>query len=88
MAATVSIWEHFGFVNGNDVGRDRTVSGVDDTAAGIPAMVHPVAGIGSRRRLFWGGKRGARRDRARERRHALGGSGAYTRRPLQRRRAA
>ena len=36
----------------------------------------------------WGGKRQSRRQRARERRHALGGSGAYTRRPLQRRPAA
>ena len=34
----------------------------------------------------WGGKRAARRVRARERRHALGGSGGYTRRPLPRRR--
>jgi hypothetical protein len=34
----------------------------------------------------WGGKRAARRQRARERRHALGGSGAYTRQPLGRRR--
>ena len=33
----------------------------------------------------WGGKRAARRARARERRHALGGSGAYTRRPIRRR---
>jgi hypothetical protein len=32
----------------------------------------------------WGGKRAARRQRARERRHALGGSGGYTRRPLPR----
>jgi DDE superfamily endonuclease len=38
--------------------------------------------------FVWGGKRQARRQRAHERRHALGGSGAYTRRPLQRRRAA
>ena len=30
----------------------------------------------------WGGKRAARRQRARERRHALGGSGGYTRRPI------
>lgn len=30
----------------------------------------------------WGGKRAARRQRARERRHALGGSGGYTRRPV------
>jgi hypothetical protein len=33
----------------------------------------------------WGGKRAARRQRARERRHRLGGSGAYTRRRLPRR---
>ena len=34
----------------------------------------------------WGGKRAARRQRARARRHALGGSGGYTRRPICRRR--
>jgi hypothetical protein len=34
--------------------------------------------------FVWGGKRAARRARARERRHALAGSGAYTRRPLRR----
>jgi hypothetical protein len=33
----------------------------------------------------WGGKRAARRQRSRQRRHVLGGSGAYTRRPIQRR---
>jgi hypothetical protein len=33
----------------------------------------------------WGGKRAQRRQRARDRRHALGGSGAFTRRPLRRR---
>jgi hypothetical protein len=33
----------------------------------------------------WGGKRAARRVRARERRHALGGAAGYTRRPLPRR---
>ena len=32
----------------------------------------------------WDGKRRQRRDRARARRHRLGGSGAYTRRPLSR----
>ncbi len=32
----------------------------------------------------WGGKRAARRQRARERRHRQGGSGAYTRRPVRR----
>jgi hypothetical protein len=35
--------------------------------------------------FVWGGKRAARRKRERERRHALGGSGAYTREPLRRR---
>jgi hypothetical protein len=34
--------------------------------------------------FVWGGKRAARRARARERRHALGGSGAYSRRPIGR----
>jgi hypothetical protein len=33
----------------------------------------------------WGGRRAARRERARRRRHALGGSGACTRRPIRRR---
>lgn len=32
----------------------------------------------------WGGRRAARRKRSRERRHALGGSGAYTRRAIRR----
>jgi len=32
----------------------------------------------------WGGKRAARRRRSRERRHALGGSGGYTRRAIRR----
>jgi transposase len=36
----------------------------------------------------WGGKRRERRQRARARRHALGGSGACTRRPIARRRRA
>jgi len=34
--------------------------------------------------FVWGGKRAARRQRARERHHALGGSGGYTRRPIPR----
>ena len=37
--------------------------------------------------FVWGGKRHARRQRARERRHAVGGSGGYTRRPIRRSRA-
>lgn len=36
--------------------------------------------------FHWGGKRAERRARARERRHALGASGGYTRRPIARRR--
>jgi hypothetical protein len=35
--------------------------------------------------FVWGGKRQARRQRAYARRHRLGGSGAYTKRPLRRR---
>jgi hypothetical protein len=33
--------------------------------------------------FVWGGKRAARRQRARHRRHAAGGSGGYTRRPIR-----
>jgi hypothetical protein len=35
--------------------------------------------------FVWGGKRAARRKRQRDRRHALGGSGAFTGRPIRRR---
>ena len=35
--------------------------------------------------FVWGGKRAARRERARQRRHALGGSGAQALRPVRRR---
>jgi hypothetical protein len=35
--------------------------------------------------FVWGGKRATRRQRQRERRHRVGGSGAYTRAPLRRR---
>ena len=38
--------------------------------------------------FVWGGKRAARRHRAWERRHTLGGAGGYTRRPIARSRAA
>jgi hypothetical protein len=38
--------------------------------------------------FIWGGSRKARRQRARERRHTVGGSGAYTRQSLRRTRAA
>ncbi len=36
----------------------------------------------------WGGKRKVRRDRARTKHHALGGSGARARQPVRRRRSA
>ena len=35
--------------------------------------------------FVWGGKRAARRKQQRERRHAVGGSGAFTRQPIRRR---
>lgn len=35
--------------------------------------------------FMWGGKRAARRQRSRQRRHALGGSGACTQRPVRQR---
>jgi len=38
--------------------------------------------------FVWGGKRAARRQRSRARRHAVGGSGACTARPLRRRQPA
>jgi hypothetical protein len=48
---------------------------LEATARGWSAHPTPFA---------WGGKRAARRARARERRHALAGSGACSRRPLRR----
>ncbi len=38
--------------------------------------------------FVWGGKRKVRRERARQRRHAVGGSAAYTELPLHRKHAA
>lgn len=52
---------------------------LEATAAGWNAAPTP---------FIWGGKRAARRVRAHQRRHALGGSGACTRRPLRRWRTA
>ena len=48
---------------------------LEATAAGWNAMPTPFE---------WGGRRAARRQRAWERRHPLGGSGACTRRPVRR----
>jgi hypothetical protein len=53
------------------------ISWLEETAEGWNADPTP---------FVWGGKRKRRRDRARDRRHALGGSGAYCRRPLRRQR--
>ncbi len=57
-----------------------------ETAAEVIAWLEAtVAGWNQAPTPFeWGGKRAARRQRARERRHRLGGSGAYTRRPIRR----
>lgn len=56
----------------------QIVSLLEATARGWNA--HPTP-------FEWGGKRASRRRRSRERRHALGGSGAVTRRPVQRSRS-
>jgi hypothetical protein len=55
----------------------QIISWLEETAEGWNADPTP---------FVWGGKRKRRRDRARDRRHALGGSGAYSRRPLRRQR--
>jgi len=52
------------------------IAGLEATAHGWNR--HPTP-------FVWGGKRAARRDRARQRRHAAGGSGARALRPIRRR---
>jgi hypothetical protein len=67
----------------------RALDGQHPTSAAevMTWLAEQVAGWNAAPTPFaWGGKRAARRQRARERRHALGGSGGYTRRPLARRR--
>jgi DDE superfamily endonuclease len=54
---------------------DQIISWLEATARGWNRQPTP---------FVWGGKRAARRARSRERRHALGGSGACTRRPVPR----
>src|SRR5258708_1447787 len=49
----------------------QIISWLEETAEGWNADPTP---------FVWGGKRKRRRDRARDRRHALGGNGAYRRR--------
>jgi len=56
-----------------------------DAAQVMTWLTEAVAGWNADPTPFvWGGKRAARRARARERRHTLGGSGAYSRRPVRR----
>lgn len=52
----------------------QIIDWLEETAAGWNADPTP---------FVWGGKRKRRRDRARDRRHALGGSRAYSRRVLR-----
>jgi len=54
---------------------DELIAWLEATARGWNADPTP---------FVWGGKRAARRAHARQRRHALAGSGAYTRRSLRR----
>ncbi len=54
---------------------EQIIDWLEATARGWNA--HPTA-------FAWGGRRAARRSRARQRRHALPGSAAYTHRPIQR----
>lgn len=56
---------------------DAIIAALEATAAGWNAAPTPFE---------WGGHRAARRQRARARRHRLGGSGACTHRPVPRRR--
>jgi hypothetical protein len=58
----------------------------DSVAAIIDQLEATAAGWNAAPTPFeWGGRRAARRQRSRERRHALGGSGACTRQPIRRR---
>ena len=66
----------------------RALDGQHPTSAAqvMSWLAEQVAGWNADPTPFvWGGERAARRQRARERRHALGGSGGYTRRPIRRR---
>jgi hypothetical protein len=66
----------------------RALSGQHpETAADVIAWLEATAAGWNRHPtpFEWDGKRKARRHRARERRHRLGGSGGYTRRPIRRR---
>lgn len=69
----------------------RALEGAQPTTADeIIAWLEAVAAAWNRHptAFEWGGKRRARRLRQRNRRHAQGGSGAYTRQPIRRRRSA
>lgn len=69
----------------------RALDGQQPTSATevMAWLAQAVAGWNAAPTPFvWGGKRAARRQRARERRHPLGGSGGYTRQPIPRPRRA
>jgi hypothetical protein len=69
----------------------RALEGTQPTTADeIIAWLEAVASAWNRHptAFEWGGKRKARRLRQRLRRHAQGGSGAYTRQPIRRHRTA
>ena len=68
----------------------RALDGQHPTSAAalMGWLTEVVAGWNAEPTPFgWGGARRARRQRARERRHTLGGSGGYTRTPIRRSRA-
>jgi hypothetical protein len=70
------------------VGRRAWAGQHPETAAEIIAWLEATV-VGWNRNptpFAWGGKRAARRQRARERRHRLGGASGYTRRPIRRNR--
>lgn len=54
---------------------DEIITWLEATARGWNCQPTP---------FVWGGKRAARRERSRERRHQVGGSAAYTQRPIRR----
>ena len=63
-----------------DIGGPRLRSG----AAGSDQTIQPQTTVRLGQLIELGGKRAARRGRSRDRRHAVGGSGAETRRPVRR----
>ena len=70
------------------VGRALSGQQLENTKQVMEWLAATVRGWNAEPTPFeWGGKRATRRARSRARRHALGGSGACTRRPIRRSRA-